>query len=580
MPVLTWLLLGTVLCSLLGMWLLFCCWRQRGRVLQWLDACPEAVLVVGRDGKIRYANHLACELSGGLSIDQLKGRPLADFIPHYGDGHGPVWEALFFAGESRAHGSLGIKTWLNQQQHSCEVHIQATSLPERKAVVFLLRPANQELFPHPQRYLAEKLLQTAEQDAGLGSWVLHTDSGKLDWSVTVHDIFGTDPDSFHPTEERYFACVHPQDRLRVRQELDHYMALGQPFDVEYRIVRPDGSIRHLLERNHVHYCDDGSIDYLFGTVIDMTKQKQLQEQLQLSQLAVEHCSEGIALSDDKLHWLSLNPALCQMLGQDDWPADQPLPLRQQQTLLTLFELQNLLVGESHWQGELTLAPPNRQPCAVWCSATRVVDKQQVVRWVWIFTDIRRIKEVEARLHNLAFHDTLTGLANRSLFNEQLRQAMQQACEQHKPLAIAFIDLNNFKKINDLLGHEAGDDVLCEVAHRLQQACRQQDMVCRWGGDEFALLLPQCELGPALDELLSRLQSSVALLRQYQGRLLPVTASMGVALYPDSAQTAEALMKRADEAMYRAKGESGRRIWIDDGRQLTTLTPTAYPLPQS
>ncbi|MEJ2590065.1 MAG: EAL domain-containing protein [Candidatus Thiodiazotropha sp.] len=176
--------------------------------------------------------------------------------------------------------------------------------------------------------------------------------------------------------------------------------------------------------------------------------------------------------------------------------------------------------------------------------------------IWIFTDISERKAAEARARYLSYHDTLTGLPNRSLADDRLRQAVSIAEREGTKTALLVVDLDRFKTVNDSLGHSVGDRLLIEVAKRIKACLRDTDTVCRQGGDEFLVLLPDLGEADACIAVLAKLAAKLALPFDIEGVELSTTVSVGIAVYPDDGSDLETLLKKADMAMYRAK-EAGR-----------------------
>jgi diguanylate cyclase (GGDEF)-like protein len=160
---------------------------------------------------------------------------------------------------------------------------------------------------------------------------------------------------------------------------------------------------------------------------------------------------------------------------------------------------------------------------------------------------------EAQARHLAYHDGLTGLPNRSLLQDRFHQAMSQAERHHKPLALIMLDLDEFKRVNDKLGHASGDKLLQAVAARLSKEIRGADTACRYGGDEFVIMLPEIDsaanAAALATEIIGRLGKPYIL----DGHKIHMTVSVGVAVYPGDGRTFDDLMKQADVAMYRSKG---------------------------
>jgi diguanylate cyclase (GGDEF)-like protein/PAS domain S-box-containing protein len=204
----------------------------------------------------------------------------------------------------------------------------------------------------------------------------------------------------------------------------------------------------------------------------------------------------------------------------------------------------------YWQGEVWNRRRNGEIYPQWLSISTVSDDRgQPSHYVGVGTDITQLKRSEQQLQHLAHHDPLTGLPNRLLGQSRLEHALQR-CKRHGgQLGVVFLDLDGFKHINDSLGHPIGDSVLTDIARRLQLRLRSEDTLARLGGDEFLLVLE--DLGTPADaaniarKLLDALQLPLAL----DGRELFVTASIGIAMYPDDGSNWSELIRNADTAMY-------------------------------
>lgn len=210
---------------------------------------------------------------------------------------------------------------------------------------------------------------------------------------------------------------------------------------------------------------------------------------------------------------------------------------------------------------------------VWIRDRAYADRNDEGRVVWeqgILFDITELKDAEARVAHMAFHDGLTGLANRQLFEETLELALERARRDRSVVAVLFLDLDNFKQVNDTLGHHAGDRLLMEVAQQLRDCTRGTDLVARQGGDEFLILLADLETSdaaPALTALADRIQRALAQPFRLYGIDIAPSASIGISQFPGDAYDAETLLKNADIVMYRAKREGPGRHVLHVGTDL-------------
>jgi len=206
-----------------------------------------------------------------------------------------------------------------------------------------------------------------------------------------------------------------------------------------------------------------------------------------------------------------------------------------------------------WKGELWFTTKSRETLYVAFTINSVYsDTGKILHYVAVFTDITHLKEYENELSAIAFHDALTGLPNRFLLEDRVQQATAYVERHETLLAICFLDLDGFKSINDSYGHNVGDQILIEVAQRMQNEMRDHDTVSRIGGDEFVLLLLDLHNVGELEEILRRVLNSLAEPYQVTNTSVIITASIGISLSPFDESNFDTLLHRADQAMYIAK----------------------------
>jgi diguanylate cyclase (GGDEF)-like protein/PAS domain S-box-containing protein len=183
---------------------------------------------------------------------------------------------------------------------------------------------------------------------------------------------------------------------------------------------------------------------------------------------------------------------------------------------------------------------------------------KVVGLVGITRDINEIRETEVALQRLATHDTLTELPNRFLATDRMNQLLHRSQRAGTPFAVLFMDIDRFKEINDIHGHEAGDELLRAAARRLARVTRKSDTVARLGGDEFVIIVETLNLGAGAETVAEKVERAFARAFLLQGTRVTVGVSIGISYYPANGMDTETLLRAADRAMYQAKREGGNR----------------------
>ncbi|MBI4969527.1 MAG: EAL domain-containing protein [Rhodospirillales bacterium] len=279
--------------------------------------------------------------------------------------------------------------------------------------------------------------------------------------------------------------------------------------------------------------------------------------LLLAHRVIEASLDGIIITDAQGYIEAVNPAFTRVTGYT--PAEvigrKPSLLSSGRHDATFYRsLWDSLNANGHWQGEIWNRRKNGVVFPEWLTITRIDNEGDpgAVKYAGIFSDITERKRTEERIRNLAYFDVLTGLPNRRLFNDRLAVAINMARRHQQHLAVMFLDLDLFKRINDSLGHSVGDQVLVEMAARLKACVRDSDTVARMGGDEFTILQAEIEGAEDSARLARRIIESVTQPFLIEGRELYLTTSIGISVYPEDGDQTEVLVKNADTAMYRAK----------------------------
>lgn len=275
----------------------------------------------------------------------------------------------------------------------------------------------------------------------------------------------------------------------------------------------------------------------------------------------ENASEGVIVTDPEARILLVNGAFTETTGYlpEDAVGKKPNLLYSGRHDEGFYrEMWRRLSENGFWEGEIWNRRKDGTIYLEWLSVSAVHDDLgRLVNYVALFSDITRERENEEQLYRLAHYDTLTGLPNRRLFSDLLRQALSHARRRDEVVGVMFLDLDGFKAINDELGHDAGDLLLKQVAERLSNCLRGSDGIGRYGGDEFTIVARDAQ-AETIEHLANKILQLVASPYTLNGQERRITVSVGIALYPDHGRNGEILIKRADIAMYHAKADGKNR----------------------
>ncbi len=303
-------------------------------------------------------------------------------------------------------------------------------------------------------------------------------------------------------------------------------------------------------------------------------QNRAETQLRLYANVFTNANEGMTITDAASRIVAVNPAFCNITGYTEAEVlgQTPAILNSGRHGKAFYEgMWRELREKGAWQGEIWNRRKSGGIFPEWLSIVGINDERGVLtNYIGVFTDVSERKQSEARIHHLAHHDALTGLPNRLLLDDRINQAILQAKRSKRPVAVVFIDLDRFKNINDTLGHEVGDNLLIQASQRGLAVLRESDTMARQGGDEFVVVLPELDHRQDAMHVVRKLLGVLCHPYLLAGHELTVSASAGIALFPDDGQTGSELLRKADAAMYRAK-EEGRNTFRFFSAEINTAS---------
>ena len=418
---------------------------------------------------------------------------------------------------------------------------------------------------------AERLniIATSAQDAII---MLDEAGNIVFWNKAAERIFG------YAREEVIGRPLHvmliPQPaREAFFQAFPHFQKTGKGAAVgktlELTGVRKDGS-ECLLEISISAVQVKGAWQSI-GILRDITDRKQAYEKLHLAASVFTHAHEGIMITTSDGLIIDVNQALCEISGysRDELLGHNPRILSSGRQETEFYaSMWRDLIELGHWHGEFWNRRKNGEVYAVMPTISAVRNEQgKTLQYVALYTDITRLKEHEQNLERSAHFDMLTNLPNRVLLADRLQQGMVQARRREQRLAVAFLDLDGFKTINDNYGHEAGDQLLITLSAHMKQALREGDTLARLGGDEFVAVMVDIGGIETSLPMLTRLLAAAAEPVQLDEITLQVSASLGVTFYPQAEDIdADQLLSQADQAMYQAKQAGKNRYHLFDAEQ--------------
>ncbi|WP_116473295.1 putative bifunctional diguanylate cyclase/phosphodiesterase [Zobellella maritima] len=409
----------------------------------------------------------------------------------------------------------------------------------------------------PQNAHTLASLKLAQQVAHIGIWDLAPGSKQVTCSEEAFRILGLSPvPEGTLSYSSFLKCIHADDRLRYQAHIKQTLQARKDYHLKYRIVRPNGEVRFIYEEGGFTLFEGDASVCMYGVIQDITERHRDEERFRLAARVFDSVGDGIMVTDPTGYILAVNAAFSQITGYQASEAEgrRPSLLGSGKHERGFYDaMWAALHTHDRWQGEIWNRRKNGECYPGMLTINAIRDPWGLVtHYVGTLSDITRLKN-EERLYLLANYDTLTGLPNRSLLLERMQQALNRAKRSGSMVAVLMVDLDGLKRVNDSLGHIAGDRMIQSAATRLASSVREEDTVARWGGDEFVIVLAvqdEREVSIVVARVLDSLRAPLLL----DNHEVIVGASIGISLYPRDSQDAQTLLRDADTAMYRVKAE--------------------------
>ena len=453
-----------------------------------------------------------------------------------------------------------------------EAHwIAVTATPERsklenRVIHLKIRDIDELKRAQTELEQSEFRWKSAIEASGDGVWDWNIQTDDFQYSRRWKDLLGYGAGDVLVTMNHWKFRTHPEDEKRVVAAVqDCLFGITERLSADYRLRCKDGSYKWVTFRGMVvHRSEDGDPIRMIGTLIDISERKINEERLKLAASVFSNAVEGILITSSDGTIIEANESFTRITGysRDEVIGKNPSLLSSSRHQTEFFEGMWRALGETvFWRGEIWNRRKNGEVYTEMQTINAVRNLAgEVQYYIALYSDISQLKERECELEQIAHYDALTGLPNRVLCADRLRQAMAMASRHQRRLAVAFFDLDGFKAINDQNGHEIGDLVLIALANRLKLVLRDGDTMSRLGGDEFVLVLPELMDPAAVDAMLSRIVYDAAKPLELGEFPIQVTVSLGVTFYPQEREVdANELIRQADHAMYQAK-RSGKNCY--------------------
>ena len=560
-----------------------------------IENSPLLIVRIKPDGSTLYANKAACRTSG-YNLDEIleQGWLNLNYPPDKKGQLTKMWADL----ESSRDVLNYELTITNKEGEDRVIRWHTSNLFDEQGKLLEIIGFGKDITDEKEKDLIAKQtasrLAEAQHVAKIGSWEMDLVNDELWWSEESYRIFGFLGDKNRAnTFEGFMQTILAEDRDRVEKEYLRSIENKTPFEFRYRLLVPDNPIKHIQAGGEHQFDAEGNILRSVGTIRDITdevvrEQKLVAAESEARELEAynEHVVEnspifivGLTHAGEIKH---INKAGClisgyqrqELIGKNFWEVLFPDHYSPQASELIDLQSNNSVMTDH----ETTIRRKDGSDRIIsWNSVDRSVDNSAIAEIIAVGVDITDLKRSQQELEQLVHYDTLTGLPNRFNLSVRLEIAIEAATKSKTTGALICVDLDRFKNINESSGHSCGDELLKAVGERLSGCMRQNDLVARLSGDEFAILIQDVGNPLNVNRVVDKIQSTFDSRFCFGTNEFDLCASIGVSIFPRDGVTVEDLFKNADIAMRNAKDRGGdieafytpelsntttRKIWIE------------------
>ncbi|MFO7595015.1 MAG: PAS domain S-box protein, partial [Desulfocurvibacter africanus] len=537
-------------CKLLDQRLQFaqCAFDHASLMIFWLD----------ESGRILYANETATRTLG-YTAEELRSLSYCDIDPVCQElGRPNIWKSL---GRQK---SLEFETRFRSKTglvFPVEISSNLVDFEGREQHVIYARDISARKRTEDIQRQSKEFFRVIFHGVYDAIIIHNRDGGIADVNEKMLDLYGlTREEALAASITEHLSA--PDNQVETLVELWKQVLEGHPRFFEWKAIRPrTGEVFDVeVYLRRIPFGDD---DVIMANIRDISERRKAEHEQLLAAKVYQNSVEGITVTDSDGHIISVNPAFSKITGYtaEEAMGQNPRILKSHLHDEAFYKaIWQSLNNVGQWEGEIWNRRKNGEVYPEWLSISSVIDESgRLQNYVAVFHDITEIKASQEKVRHQAHHDVLTGLPNRLLLKDRISTALAHMARAGQKMALLFLDIDNFKHVNDSLGHPVGDQLLQAVAARIKGAVRDEDTVARLGGDEFVIMVEALDNEVLAIAAASRLLEAFRAPFHIKGNELIITPSLGIALYPDDGDDAETLIKNADMAMYRAK-EKGRNTF--------------------